>query len=153
MHGYSRRLMFLVFSYLLIFVELSCDTGKGQEMQISKNKKNEKKLLMLDWASFNFSVFGVNWMGAYYTKRYVLVLYSVRLKENKNDQLSLTGKVWQCTYLDRPILSNQLVLHLIIPQSSVCEVFQQVGIHDLCREKLTQQPFRSICIQWNTLLH
>lgn len=44
-------------------------------------------------------------------------------------------------YLDRPILSNQLVLHLIIPQSSVCEVFQQVGIHNLCKEKLTQQHF------------
>lgn len=49
---------------------------------------------MLDWASFDLSVFGVNWMVAYYTKRYVLVLYSVLLKENKNDQVSLTVKVW-----------------------------------------------------------
>lgn len=37
-------------------------------------------------------------------------------------------------YLDGPVLSNQLVLHFVTPESSICEVFQQVRIHYL-REK------------------
>lgn len=38
-------------------------------------------------------------------------------------------------YLDGAILGNQLVLHVIIPQSPVRQVFQQVRIHNLQREK------------------
>lgn len=34
-------------------------------------------------------------------------------------------------YLDRTIMSNQLVLHSVVPQATFCEVFQQVRIHNL----------------------
>lgn len=34
-------------------------------------------------------------------------------------------------YLDRTIMSNQLVLHRVVPQATFCEVFQQVRIHNL----------------------
>lgn len=34
-------------------------------------------------------------------------------------------------YLDGPVLSNQLVLHFITPQSSLCQVLQQVRIYNL----------------------
>lgn len=39
-------------------------------------------------------------------------------------------------YLNGPVLSNQLVLHFITPQSSFCEVFQQVRIHYLRSRKI-----------------
>lgn len=34
-------------------------------------------------------------------------------------------------YLDGPILGNQLVLNSVTPQSSFCEVLQQVRVHNL----------------------
>lgn len=40
-------------------------------------------------------------------------------------------------HLDGPVLSNQLVLHFVTPQSSFCEVFQQVGIHNLWERRKT----------------
>lgn len=45
-------------------------------------------------------------------------------------------------HLDGPILSNQLVLHLIAPQSSLREIFQQMRIHYLWEKwKNTQKTF------------
>lgn len=34
-------------------------------------------------------------------------------------------------YLDRTVVSDQLILHAVAPQSSLREVFQQVGVHNL----------------------
>lgn len=35
------------------------------------------------------------------------------------------------TYLDRAVVGNDLVFHLLIPQAPLCEIFQQVWIHNL----------------------
>lgn len=34
-------------------------------------------------------------------------------------------------YLDRAVVGDDLVFHLLIPQASLCEIFQQVRIHNL----------------------
>lgn len=34
-------------------------------------------------------------------------------------------------HLDRAIVGDDLVFHLLIPQASLCEIFQQVRIHHL----------------------
>lgn len=34
-------------------------------------------------------------------------------------------------YLDRAIVGDDLVFHLLIPQAPLCEIFQQVRIHNL----------------------
>lgn len=48
-------------------------------------------------------------------------------------------------YLDGPVLSNQLVLHFVAPQSSFCEVLQQVRIHNLWeRQKTHSATFPSM---------
>lgn len=50
-------------------------------------------------------------------------------------------------YLNGATLGNQLVFHVIIPQSPVRQVFQQVRIHNLRSETektTTQQLFLSV---------
>lgn len=56
-------------------------------------------------------------------------------------------------YLDGAILGNQLVLHFIIPQPPVREIFQQVRIHNLHRERTTQQLFLSMNVHQFSELH
>lgn len=48
---------------------------------------------------------------------------------------SMKVKLSQCTHLNGATLGNQLILHVIVPQAPVCQVFQQVGIDNLRRER------------------